>query len=74
VLIQELSTKRVKSRKLDLRAKVSILVRYEGEHIYRVYVPSRTRDKIVRSSNVRFNEGGLITELEHKDYDLDSAV
>jgi hypothetical protein len=47
------------------RAEVGILVGYEGSHIFRVYVPSRrgpVESRIVRSSNVRFDEGGLITK------------
>ena len=52
---------RVTLKKLELRAEVRILVGFKGENIYRVYVPSRSRVKIVRSSNVRFNKGGLIT-------------
>jgi hypothetical protein len=45
------------------RAKVEILVGYKGLYIFRVYVPSRrgpVESRIVRSLNVRFNEGGLI--------------
>ena len=41
---------------------MGILVRYEGVSIYRVYISSRVRDKIVYSSHVRFDKGGLITE------------
>jgi hypothetical protein len=46
-------------------AKVEILVSYKGSHIFKVYVPSRKRpvkSRIVRSLNVRFNKGGLITK------------
>jgi hypothetical protein len=60
VLIEK--ERRVQSQKLAPRAEVGILVRYEGASIYRVYMPSRARDKIVRSSHVRFDEGGLVTE------------
>jgi len=59
------------SWKVALRAKVGILVGFDGQHIYKVYVPSRTGpplSKIVRSSCVRFNEGGLITD-PHNDKD-----
>jgi hypothetical protein len=41
---------------------VGILIKYKGASIYRVYMPSRARDKIVCSSHVRFNEGSLVTE------------
>jgi hypothetical protein len=53
------------SQKVTGHAKVGILVGYKGSHIFRVYVPSRRRpveSKIVRSSNVRFDEEGLITK------------
>jgi hypothetical protein len=46
---------RVLSEKTVPRAEVGIPVGYEGEHIYRVYVPTRRGDKIVRSSNCRFD-------------------
>jgi hypothetical protein len=59
VLIEK--ERRVQSRKLAARAEVGILVGYEGAHIYRVYMPSRARDKIVRTSHVRFDEGGFVT-------------
>ena len=35
---------------------------FEGEGIYRVYMPSRKREKVVRSSNVRFDEYRAISE------------
>jgi hypothetical protein len=44
---------------------VGILVGYKGSHIYKVYIPLRrgpTKNRIVRSLNVRFNKGGLITK------------
>ena len=60
----------ITSHKVAPRAEVGILVGYDGEHIYKVYVPSRARDKIVRLSNMRFNEGGLITDLSYDDEEL----
>jgi hypothetical protein len=45
--------------------KVRILVGYKGSHIFRVYVLLRrgpVESRIVRSLNVRFDEGGLITK------------
>lgn len=59
VLIEK--ERRVTSRKLAARAEVGILVGYEGTHIYQVYMPSRARDKIVRTSHVRFDEGDFVT-------------
>jgi hypothetical protein len=52
---------RVTSRKLAPRAKIGILVGFEGNKIYRVYVPGR-RD-IVRTSHVTFDESGMITSM-----------
>jgi len=60
------------SQKVALRAKVSILVRFNGQHIYKVYVPSRTRlplSKIICLSCVRFNKGGLITDPHNDNKD-----
>jgi hypothetical protein len=51
----------VQSCKLVTRAKVGILMGYKGAHIYRVYMPSRARDKIMHTSHVRFDKGGFIT-------------
>ncbi|KAI0992124.1 hypothetical protein K3495_g16062, partial [Podosphaera aphanis] len=51
--------RRVLSRKLDDRAEIGILLGYEGQHIFRVYIPSRR--KVIRSSNVRFDENSSIT-------------
>ncbi len=44
--------RRVQSQKLADRTESGILVGFEGNHIYRVYVPSRPGDKIVRTSTV----------------------
>ena len=55
VLIPPGDPKRVKSRKLDARAEIGVLIGYEGAHIYRVFV----KGKVVRSSNVRFDESAL---------------
>jgi hypothetical protein len=57
--------RQVISEKVKERAEVGILVSYEGTHIFKIYVPSRRgpiENRIVRSSNVRFDEGGLITK------------
>ena len=55
------------ANKLNAKAEVGILVGYNRDYIYRVYIPSRKRNKIARTSNVRFNEYGMIT----KDEDFD---
>jgi hypothetical protein len=47
------------------RAEVKILVNYKGLYIFRVYMLLKrelVKSRIVRSSNVRFNKGGLITK------------
>jgi hypothetical protein len=57
--------RRVISQKVTRHAKVEILVNYKSSHIFRVYMLSRRRpvkSRIVRSLNVRFNKGGLITK------------
>ena len=60
--------RRTKGNKLEKRAELGILVGYEGTHIYRVYVPTRRGEKIVRTSNVRFDERkGLITDGEEEE-------
>ncbi|CCU76267.1 Gag-Pol polyprotein [Blumeria hordei DH14] len=57
--------KRVVSEKLTPRAEVGILVGFEGNHIYRVYVASRSKEKIVRTSSVRFDEHGLVSDVSN---------
>ncbi len=57
---------RVQSQKLALQAKVGILVKYKGASIYQVYIPLQARNKIICSSHVRFNKGGLIIEPDFK--------
>ncbi len=47
------------SRKLTLRAKISILVSFKGNKIYCVYVPSRRN--IVRTLYVTFDKSSIIT-------------
>ena len=69
--------RRTKSEKLAERAEEGILVGYEGDNIYKVYVPSRRGNKVIRSSTVTFNENKQYTQ-EVKDkpsglYELDEA-
>ena len=60
--------RKTKGNKLEKRAELKIFVRYEGIYIYRVYVLIRREEKIVRTSNVRFDERkGLITDEEEKE-------
>ena len=56
---------RVTLRKLNKRVKVSILVGYEGNYIYRVYIPflKGRYGKVIRTSYAGFDEGGLIINL-----------
>lgn len=51
--------KMVLSQKLDKRAEIGILVGYEGQHIYCIFIPSRRR--VIRSSTVRFDENSSLT-------------
>ena len=63
--VQMPKERRVLSEKVKERAEVGILVGYEGTHIFKVYIPSKRNNRdngIVRSSNVRFDEGGLVTK------------
>ncbi|KAI1005914.1 hypothetical protein K3495_g2310 [Podosphaera aphanis] len=46
--------RRVISRKLNDRAEIGMLVGYEGQHIFCVYIPSRR--KVIQFSNVRFDK------------------
>jgi hypothetical protein len=48
---------------------VGILVGYDGTYIYRVFIPSEGKGKVVRTSHVRFDEGGFITEPDFKAID-----
>ncbi|KAI0991543.1 hypothetical protein K3495_g16644, partial [Podosphaera aphanis] len=59
VYVQITVEKRALSHKLDPQAEIGILVGYEGDHIFRIYIPSR--HTVIRSSNVRFDEDGHIT-------------
>ena len=59
--------RKTKKNKFEKRVELGILVRYEGTHIYRIYVPTRRGEKIVRTSNVRFDEKkGLIIDGEEE--------
>jgi len=60
VLIQEEC--RVKSAKIEPCAEVGILVGYEGEHIYCVYILSRAGEKIVCTLYYHFDKEGYVTE------------
>ena len=58
----------MKGNKLEKRAELKIFVRYENTYIYKVYVPIRREEKIVRTSNVRFDERkGLIINGEEEE-------
>ena len=70
--------RRVTSEKVAAQAEVGILVGYEGSYIFKVYVPSRKgalENRVVRSSNVRFDQGGLITKpLPEEEADTDILI
>ena len=57
---------RVISYKIVLRVYEGILVGYKGHYIFRVYIKSKT--KVIRSLNVTFDEGGLITKPLEDDF------
>ena len=64
-ILEERKTKR---NKLEKRVELKIFVRYEDIYIYRIYVPTRRGEKIVRTSNVRFDEKkGLIIDKKEKE-------
>jgi hypothetical protein len=52
---------RVTSKKLKPRAELGILIGYKSNYIYRVYVLSKRYDKIICSSNCKFDKGGVYT-------------
>ena len=57
--------RKTKKNKLEKRAELKILVKYENTHIYKINVPTRKEEKIVKTSNVRFDERkGLIIDKE----------
>ncbi|KAI1006218.1 hypothetical protein K3495_g2000 [Podosphaera aphanis] len=51
--------KRIISQKLGKRAEIGILVGYDGQHIYCVYIPSQ--QIVIRSSVVQFDEDECIS-------------
>jgi hypothetical protein len=56
--------------------KVEILVSYKGLYIFRVYMLLRrelVKSRIVCSSNVRFDKGGLITKPLSEEEDKEEA-
>ena len=63
-----LKKRKTKKNKLEKRAELEILVRYEDIYIYRIYVLTKKEEKIVRTSNVRFDEKKeLITDKEEEE-------
>ena len=68
-----LEERRTKRNKLEKRAELKILVRYENIYIYRVYVLIRRGEKIVRTSNVRFNEKKELITNKEKEEELIST-
>ena len=62
-----LEERKTKGNKLEKRVELEILVKYENIYIYKIYVLTRREEKIVKTSNVRFNERkGLITDGEEE--------
>jgi hypothetical protein len=52
---------RVINKKLEPYTELSILVKYKNNYIYRVYVLSKKYNKIIYSSNYKFNKKGVYT-------------
>ena len=56
--------------KVAARAKVGILIGYKGSYIFKVYIPLKkgpVKNRIVQSSNIKFNKKGLIIKPLLKD-------
>jgi hypothetical protein len=53
----------VKSNKVTPCTEIGILVGYKSHNIWRVYLPRYHGTKVVCSSHVRFDKGGVVTEL-----------
>jgi hypothetical protein len=53
----------MKSNKITPRAKMSILVGYKSHNIWRIYLPGYYGTKVVCLFYIRFNKGGVVTEL-----------
>jgi hypothetical protein len=53
----------VKSNKITSCVEINILVGYKSYNIWRIYLPRRYGTKVVCLSHVRFDEGGVVTEL-----------
>ena len=48
--------RKTKKNKLEKRTELGIFVRYKDIYIYKIYVLTRREEKIVRTSNIRFDE------------------
>ena len=60
--------RKTKKNKLEKCAELGILVKYKDIYIYKIYVPTRREEKIVRTSNIKFNEKKkLITNKKKKE-------
>ena len=69
--------RRQQGAKFEPRAEKGLLVGFEGNHIYRLWIP--TRNSIVRSSTVKFDESiqdhGLSSDEDDKwQFDLESEI
>ena len=64
-----LEERKTKGNKFEKHAELRILVKYEDIYIYKVYVLTKRKEKIVKTSNVRFNErkGLIINKKEKKE-------
>ena len=66
IYVQISKERRIINKKIKERAEMGILVEYEGTHIFKIYIPLQRdllKNRIIRFSNVRFNEKKFITKL-----------
>lgn len=61
---------KIVSQKFVFCMEKGILVSFEGNHIYKVFIPSCVLNKIVWLLNVWFNELDLITDSDDNDNNL----
>jgi hypothetical protein len=61
IYILILEETRVTNKKLEPYTELGILVGYKSNYIYRVYILSRRYDKIICSSNCKFNKRKVYT-------------
>jgi hypothetical protein len=61
IYVLTLEKTRVTNKKLEPYVELGILVGNKSNYIYRVYILSKRRDKIIYSSNCKFDKKGVYT-------------